>query len=94
MNFISDLESTQVRIELKYCERCGGLFFRAPGTTIVYCCSCRVRRTECETHAFFSKRAARRERKPRIPVRRGAPAVGTGVIGNLQGIAATGVRPC
>lgn len=27
-------------VELKYCERCGGLWFREKGTTGVYCAEC------------------------------------------------------
>jgi hypothetical protein len=30
----------EVRMELKYCERCGGLWVRQTGTTEVYCQSC------------------------------------------------------
>ena len=29
-----------LRIELKYCERCGGLWYRAEGDTQVYCHAC------------------------------------------------------
>jgi hypothetical protein len=35
---IADLEV--VRLELKYCERCGGLWLRTWGTEDVYCPSC------------------------------------------------------
>jgi uncharacterized Zn finger protein (UPF0148 family) len=31
-----------VRLELKYCERCGGLWLREKGTEDVYCPSCAV----------------------------------------------------
>ena len=31
-----------VRLELKYCERCGGLWMRTWGTDDVYCPSCAV----------------------------------------------------
>ncbi len=30
----------EVRVELKYCERCGGLWVREPGTGVVYCDDC------------------------------------------------------
>jgi|HubBroStandDraft_4_1064222.scaffolds.fasta_scaffold264396_1 hypothetical protein len=30
----------EVRMELKYCERCGGIWVRQTGTTEVYCQSC------------------------------------------------------
>lgn len=29
-----------LKIELKYCERCGGLFFRRDGSARAYCVSC------------------------------------------------------
>ncbi len=33
-------EETIVRLELKYCERCGGLLLRRSGAPVVYCGSC------------------------------------------------------
>jgi len=42
MNFISRMESQEIRVELKYCERCGGLWLRPQGADGVYCASCRV----------------------------------------------------
>jgi Zn-finger nucleic acid-binding protein len=32
----------EVRVELKYCERCGGLWLRECGTGEVYCGTCRA----------------------------------------------------
>jgi hypothetical protein len=29
-----------VHLELKYCERCGGLWMRTRGTDVVYCAAC------------------------------------------------------
>jgi len=37
------MEEVQGRVELKYCERCGGLWLRRTGTERVYC-------TQCEHH--------------------------------------------
>ena len=42
MNFISEMEGREIQVELKYCERCGGLWLRPQGTDGVYCGSCRV----------------------------------------------------
>jgi len=42
MNFISRMESLEIRVELKYCERCGGLWLRPQGADGVHCASCRV----------------------------------------------------
>jgi hypothetical protein len=33
----------EVRMELKYCERCGGLWLRECGTGVVYCEQCQVK---------------------------------------------------
>ena len=36
----NDNEKQAVRMELKYCERCGGLWLRKYGAEVVYCGSC------------------------------------------------------
>lgn len=33
-------EKNEVRMELKYCEHCGGLWFRERGTGNIYCDNC------------------------------------------------------
>jgi ribosomal protein S27AE len=43
MNFIGTMEGEKIEVELKYCERCGGLWLRAQGADGVHCASCRVR---------------------------------------------------
>ncbi len=50
-----------VQLELKYCERCGGLWVRRMGCDGVYCPSCAV---EMVDFAFPS----RRRTSPRLPV--------------------------
>lgn len=42
MDFISRMESQEIPVELKYCERCGGLWLRPQGADGVYCASCRL----------------------------------------------------
>ena len=44
MNFINVFETraVAVAVELKYCERCGGLWLRRQGQETVYCGSCRA----------------------------------------------------
>jgi Zn-finger nucleic acid-binding protein len=37
---MESLEDVLVPMELKYCERCGGLWFRAKDTEEVYCPGC------------------------------------------------------
>lgn len=34
-------ETNEVRMELKYCEHCGGLWLRESGAGVVYCENCR-----------------------------------------------------
>jgi hypothetical protein len=49
-----------VRLELKYCERCGGLWMRTWGTDDVYCPSC--------AGEMLDLPIGRKGRKPRLPV--------------------------
>lgn len=49
-----------IRLELKYCERCGGLWMRTWGTEMVYCPSCAVQMADLP--------AVRSRRKPRLPL--------------------------
>jgi len=49
-----------IRLELKYCERCGGLWMRERGSQEVYCPSCAVEMLDLPT--------GRKRRKPRLPV--------------------------
>ena len=43
MNFIRETKGQEIQVELKYCERCGGLWLRPQGADGVYCAGCRVR---------------------------------------------------
>ena len=49
-----------VRLELKYCERCGGLWMRTWGTEEVYCPACAVQMSDLP--------AVRRRRKRHLLV--------------------------
>jgi hypothetical protein len=44
MNFISMGRQDEGLVELKYCERCGGLWLRRPGHEVVYCERCRAQK--------------------------------------------------
>ena len=35
-------EKNTIRMELKYCERCGGLWLRECGAGVVYCSNCQA----------------------------------------------------
>jgi len=34
------LEAGSIQLELKYCERCGGLWLRPQGSDLVFCAGC------------------------------------------------------
>lgn len=52
-----------VRLELKYCERCGGLWLRERGTGRVYCPACT---TEVPNFPFCGRKISR----PRLSTNR------------------------
>jgi len=66
MNFINDMEGQGKHVELKYCERCGGLWLRPQGTDGVYCASCRVRLAAMPDPGEPSPCKARRSRRVRV----------------------------
>jgi Zn-finger nucleic acid-binding protein len=39
---VEKIHCTDIQMELKYCERCGGLWLRLKGSDLVYCPSCAV----------------------------------------------------
>ncbi len=62
MNFIGRMEGQEIQVELKYCERCGGLWLRPQGTEGVYCSSCRVRLEAMPNPGEAPPRKARRRK--------------------------------
>jgi hypothetical protein len=42
MNTVGEIGVHEILIELKYCERCGGLWLRPQGADAVYCADCQV----------------------------------------------------
>lgn len=46
MNFITSDKAGDVALELKYCERCGGLWLRAAGKDGIHCRKCTIRIAE------------------------------------------------
>jgi hypothetical protein len=95
MDFIGRMEGSEIQLELKYCERCGGLWLRPQGADGVYCASCRVCLAAMPNLGEASPRKARSRRKARAQgkdVQRenlGSPG---GRIESLQGVAAMEVR--
>lgn len=61
MNFSSTTRDGEIYVELKYCERCGGLWLRRPGQDNVYCGGCRARL------ATLLRTDRRRSFEPRLP---------------------------
>ena len=53
---------SSIRLELKYCERCGGLWLRQEGTPLVYCHSCRPEMEELAVPLQRHRAGARRAR--------------------------------
>ena len=66
MNFMGRMEGQEIRVELKYCERCGGLWMRPRGTDGVYCASCRVRLAAMPDPEGTPPHEARHRRKARV----------------------------
>jgi Zn-finger nucleic acid-binding protein len=65
MNFIDRMEGSEIRVELKYCERCGGLWLRPRGADGVYCAGCRARLEARPNPGEAPPRKARSRRKAR-----------------------------
>ncbi len=74
--------SGEIIIELKYCERCGGLWFREAGSNANLCGGC--------THEEpgLAKRYA--ERKQQAVAERAWVGLNSLVIKNMQGVATEG----
>jgi len=90
MNFMGRTEGPEIQVELKYCERCGGLWLRPRGADGVYCAGCRVRLAAMPNPEEAPHREARRRRKARVQ-RTGVPkevVQSQGRIEYLEGVAA------
>ena len=69
MNFIDGVRGQEMRVDLKYCERCGGLWLRPQGTDGVYCTACNVRLAAMPNPGEAPPRKARSRRKSRAQAR-------------------------
>ena len=58
-------DENEVRMELKYCEHCGGLWLRECGAGVVYCDNCTAQVAELPVRK-------KRPRRVLLPVRRHA----------------------
>jgi hypothetical protein len=87
MNFVSVLGAKGVAVELKYCERCGGLWLRELGESEVYCGNCRVRMAEMPRPVY------ERPSKPRLPCPKPEDLRAQVQIEYLQAVTELEVRP-
>jgi len=98
MNFIGRIECSHVEVELKYCERCGGLFLRPQRSVLVYCVSCATRLAgQREFAEVFNQSSSNKKRNPRMvkgPKLRERQIQGAPKIGYMQGVAAVEVLVC
>ena len=62
MNFASSAKGDGIELDLKYCERCGGLWLRPQGTDGVYCAVCRAHIAAMPNRGEAPRRKARRRR--------------------------------
>ncbi len=58
-------KQTSLRVELKYCEACGGLQLRPVGSGLVFCPRCEIRLSEERVPLLQPLKRSRR--KPRLP---------------------------
>jgi DNA-directed RNA polymerase subunit RPC12/RpoP len=97
MNFISRMGSADDGVELKYCERCGGLFLRPQASDGVHCGGCKARlAARPETPEAVkeppSPRKSRNRGRTRAYQDQQEEAPGGAQIDSLQGVATLEVR--
>lgn len=96
MNFINDLKSDSLQVDLKYCERCGGLFLRPRACDHTFCAGCtavlsaRPQLLDVPTQELPGKR--RPARLVKGPKLRRRDLQGRAQINYLQGATAAEVR--
>ncbi len=92
MNFIGNMESGEVPVELKYCERCGGLFVRPRASEVLHCGGCTAHLAAVTSSAGGLEPVRRqRIREPRMVKGPKGPKNalhGMAQIENLQAVAA------
>ena len=94
MNLIDKIGYVDTEVELKYCERCGGLFLRFVGASLAYCGACvtfsaNLLSTTDHPGDRFQRWTRRKLKNPRLP--RGKTER-LARIDNLHGSAAIEVR--
>jgi len=96
MNFIGILDGGETSVELKYCERCGGLFLRRLGVGVIHCVGCTSRLTKkldsAATH-WGTRRTNRGVRAASATTRK-LTMQGNAQLDCLQGVAIEGMPLC
>lgn len=95
MNFIYEMDRHGIDLELKYCERCGGLFLRPRQASLVYCGVCQARRAElCATANVLGRFAKPGRRKLKTHNLYGVKTERSARPRKLHVVARNEVRPC
>jgi hypothetical protein len=97
MNFINEDQRGNEQVELKYCERCGGLFLRDRQAGIIYCAGCTARTTTADwVDVTFpgDRRRLRPVRLPRGPRADKEELQGMATIASLNAVARGEARRC
>ena len=96
MRFPSGAKASDVNVELKYCERCGGLFLREPGAGSAFCGKCA--RHLADPMASITRQAGQASgRQPRLargPKARIGKMHGSACFGSLSTAAAAEEATC
>jgi hypothetical protein len=93
MKSIGEMQAHEILIELKYCERCGGLWLRPQGADAVYCAGCQVL-VEARQNPTVTPSHKPRPRKGcgQGTCKQRGDLHGSGRIDYLEGVAAIEVR--
>jgi uncharacterized Zn finger protein (UPF0148 family) len=97
MNLINEDEVGRELVELKYCERCGGLFLRECSAGAVYCPGCTTRLTTEDWMAVTfpgDRRRLRPARLPKGPKADEGALQATAIIESMRAVATAEARPC
>jgi Zn-finger nucleic acid-binding protein len=88
MNVIDVTVEEAIQLDLKYCERCGGLWLRRKGTSGVYCAGCKEHFEALPNRGAAPPRKVRR-RKSRAAAKNAHadPAERSGHIEHIEGTA-------
>ncbi len=92
MEVIDGMQAGEILVELKYCERCGGLWLRPEGTNGVFCAGCHAILAAMPDPDEMPAPKPTGRRRARLPKGRKLSTLSNPAqIGALQGVAAIGV---